>query len=127
MNDKRVGRISEEIRKIISKLILQGLKDPRIDKIASVNRVELTRDYSIAKVYLSSITNEKIEDTILGLESAKGFIKREISKEIDLRIMPELIFIKDDSIEKSFEMFKKIEDLKKWYYAWNKSFKRSYW
>lgn len=113
MNEKRIGRISEEIRRVISKLILQELKDPRIDKLATINRVELTRDYSIAKIYLSSITNEKIEDTILGLESAKGFIKREISKEIDLRIMPELIFVKDDSIEKSFEMFKKIEELKK--------------
>lgn len=113
MSEKRVRRIAEEIRKIISKLILDGLKDPRIDPLASVTHVELTNDYSLAKVYISTIEDAKRKETVEGLESAKGFIKREISRELKLRIMPELIFVEDDSIEKSFELFEVIEKTKK--------------
>lgn len=113
MSDKRVKRISEEIKKIISKLIFDGLKDPRIDSLASITYVDLTNDYSIAKVYVSTFDDKKRNDTVDGLNSAKGFIKREISKELKLRIMPELIFIADDSIEKSFELFEVIGNVNK--------------
>lgn len=109
MSEKRVRRIAEEIKKTVSKLILDGLKDPRIDSLASVTHVDLTNDYSIAKIYISTIDDSKRADTVKGLESAKGFIKREISKDLKLRIMPELIFVEDDSIERSFELFEKIE------------------
>lgn len=113
MNIKRNRRIAEEIKKIISNLILSGLKDPRIDKMASVTAVNLSGDYSIAKIYISAMTDEKRKDAVEGLNSASGFIKREISKNIDLRIMPELIFLEDDSIEQTFEMEKIFDKIKK--------------
>lgn len=113
MSEKRVNRIAEEIKKLISKLILDGIKDPRIDSLTSVTHVDLTNDYSLAKIYISTIDDSKRKETVEGLESAKGFIKREISKNIKLRVMPELMFIEDDSIEKSFELFEVIEKTKK--------------
>lgn len=113
MSDKRVGRISEEIRKIISSLIFKDLKDPRIDQLASITHVDLSKDYSIAKVYVSTIDQTNLKDTVDGLNSAKGFIKREISKELKLRITPEIIFLGDDSIAKSFELYEVIGKVNK--------------
>lgn len=105
MSDKRVRRIAEEIKKTISSLILRELKDPRVDQMASITHVEVSRDYSVAKIYVSTFDENLREGTIEGLNSAKGFIKRELSKDLKLRIMPDLIFLADDSIEKSFEFY----------------------
>ena len=52
MSDKRIRRIAEEIKKTISSLILKGLKDPRIDQMASITHVEVSRDYSIVKIFV---------------------------------------------------------------------------
>ena len=105
MSDKRIRRIAEEIKKTISSLILKDLKDPRIDQMASITHVEVSRDYSIAKIYVSTFDQDLMEGTVDGLNSAKGFIKRELSKDLKLRIMPDLIFLSDDSIAKSFELY----------------------
>lgn len=105
MSDKRVRRIAEEIRKTVSSLILSELKDPRIDQLASITHIDLSNDYSIAKIYVSNFDSNKRKDTLDGLNSAKGFIKRELSKDLKLRVTPELIFLEDDSIEKSFELY----------------------
>lgn len=113
MSEKRVRRIAEEIKKIISSLIFKDLKDPRIDQMASITHVDLTNDYTLAKIYISTFDEEKRQDTVDGLNSAKGFIKREISKDLKLRIMPEINFYTDDSIEKSFELFEVLNKVKK--------------
>lgn len=113
MNSKRVGRISEEIRKVVSSLIFKDLKDPRIDQLASITHVELSNDYSVAKIFVSTIDEKNLSDTVDGLNSAKGFIKREISKELKLRITPEITFVKDDSIAKSFELYEVLGQVKK--------------
>lgn len=113
MSDKRVRRISEEIKKTISSLIFRDLKDPRIDQLASITHVDLSNDYSVAKIYVSTIDESKRQDTVDGLNSAKGFIKREIAKELKLRIMPQITFYGDDSIEKSFELYEVLNKVKK--------------
>lgn len=112
MTEKRVLRLEEEIKRIISNMIIKELKDPRIDKFASITSVDLSKDYSVAKIYVSALDDEKRAATVKGLKSASGFIKRELSKNLTTRIMPELIFLEDDSIEKSFELFAKIDELK---------------
>lgn len=101
------GRLGEEIRKIISELLLRGLKDPRLaDGLVSVTGVEVTRDGSYATVFLTVFnmgTEEEIakkqEDVLAGMNSCKGLIKREIGKQIKLRHIPELIFKMDTSLE----------------------------
>lgn len=113
MKNTRTMRISEEIKKIISNLVLTELKDPRIDDLASITNVELSNDHSLAKIYISAMDDKKRESTIQGLNSAKGFIKRELAKELSLRIVPDLEFIDDKSIEKTFEFMEVLESVKR--------------
>ncbi len=113
MNDKKIRRIEEDIKQNVSQIIFRDIKDPRIDMLVSITNVELSNDKSHAKIYVSTMDKEKREQTVEGLNSAKGFIKRELGKILELRIMPELTFIADDSIEKSFELFDKIEKINK--------------
>lgn len=112
MNQQRTKRIAEEIKKVLSSLLLTDLKDSRIDEFASINHVELTNDLSLAKVYVSAFDEEKRESTIEGLTSAKGFIKREVSNKLQLRAMPDFEFINDDSIEKTFEFMELLDSIK---------------
>lgn len=112
MDNKRINRISEEVRRVISKIIQNDIKDPRISPITSVSHVEVTRDLSFAKIFISILGDEEEkQSTIEGLESAKGYIKKELGREVKLRAMPELIFILDDSIERSMEMTKLINEV----------------
>jgi ribosome-binding factor A len=102
MNKRRINRISEEIRKVISELLSRELKDPRISPLTSVTKVEVTNDLSYAYIYISVLGNDEDKaNTINGLQSAKGYIKREIGNRIDLRLIPELVFRLDESIEQS--------------------------
>lgn len=112
MNIKRANRIGEEIRRIISELLLNGLKDPRINSMTSVNSVEVTRDLSYAKIYVSILGNEEEKkDTIDGLNSAKGFIRKTLASNLDIRYIPQPIFILDESIEQGIRMSKLIDDI----------------
>ncbi|MDY2987633.1 MAG: 30S ribosome-binding factor RbfA [Peptoniphilus sp.] len=110
MNPKRTQQISEEVRRAISDVIQNKLKDPRVPDIVSVSRVDVTNDLSFAKVYISFFTNE-IEEAMQGINSSKGFIKKELSRMVKLRAMPELIFIHDDSIERGLEMNRLINEV----------------
>lgn len=114
MNNKRINRISEEVRRVVSELLFNGLKDPRINRMATVTSVEVTRDLSFANIYISVLGDEvEKENTILGLESAKGFIRKEIGSRIDLRHVPEPKFHIDESIENAMYMNELIEKVKK--------------
>lgn len=114
MNNKRINRISEEIRKVVSNLLFNGLKDPRINPMATVTSVEVTRDLSFANIYISVLGDDlEKENTILGLESAKGFIRKEIGSRVDLRHVPEPKFHLDESIENAMHMDKLIQELNK--------------
>ncbi|MEW8973471.1 MAG: 30S ribosome-binding factor RbfA [Tissierellaceae bacterium] len=110
MNSKRINRISGEVKKVVSELLYNGLKDPRVSSMTTVTSVEVTRDLSFANIYISVLGNDRDkEDTISGLESAKGFIRNEIGKRIDLRHVPEPIFHLDESIERGIYMTELIE------------------
>lgn len=114
MNIKRINRISEEVRRVVSELVFNGLKDPRINTMTSITSVEVTRDLSFANIYISVLGDDKEkEDTLAGLNSAKGFIRKEIGSRIDLRHSPEPIFHLDESIEKALHMTKLMEQLNK--------------
>lgn len=103
----RQGRMGEEIRKIISDLLFKGLKDPRLSAMISITAVEVTSDGSYATVYVSVLgmdpDKEKAakqqKDTLDALNSAKGFIRKEIGRQIKLRHVPDLIFKIDHSLE----------------------------
>ncbi|NLW22326.1 MAG: 30S ribosome-binding factor RbfA [Tissierellia bacterium] len=110
MNNKRISRISEEIKKVVSELISREIKDPRVSPMTSVTKVEVTKDLSYAKIYISVLGDKGVkEDTLEGLQSAKGFIRREISNRINLRHVPEPVFYLDESIEHGLYISKLIE------------------
>lgn len=114
MDNKRISRISEEIRKVVSTLIINGLKDPRVSTMTSVTDVEVTGDLKFANIYISVLGDDKEKkDNLEGLKSAKGFIRREIGKNVDLRHVPEPIFKLDESIEHGIYMSKLIDSVAK--------------
>lgn len=110
MNIKRINRISEEVKKVMSDLIFHDLKDPRINRLTTVTSVEVTRDLSFANIYISVLGDDlEKENTLLGLESAKGYIRKEIGNRIVLRHVPEPKFFIDKSIENAMFMNELIE------------------
>lgn len=109
MANRRNSRLSGEVKRAISEIIRNDVKDPRISELMSVTDVHVTEDLKFAKVYVSDYND--IETTLIALESAKGFIRKEIGKKIKIRIIPELIFIKDDSIERGINMSSLIDKI----------------
>lgn len=114
MGFERVSRISEEFKREISNVISNEIRDPRIAKFTSVTSVDVTKDLRYAKVYISVLGDEKArEDTLAGLRSAAGFIRREMGRRIKLRYTPEVIFESDRSIEQGIYMSHLIEEANK--------------
>ena len=83
-SNNRTRRIAEEIRKIVSTMLINGIKDPRINSLVSVTDVEVTSDLSYAYVYVSILGGDE-ESTLEGLKSACGYIRREVGKSIKIR------------------------------------------
>lgn len=110
MANHRTDRVAEDIKREIA-INIRDLKDPRVkDKFLTVVRVDVSSDASYAKVYISDIMGiESAKEAVKGLESATGRIRREVGQRLHLRKTPELKFVADDSVEKGFEMFKKLE------------------
>ncbi len=103
--------MAEDIKREMT-AILRELKDPRIDKMLTVVRADLSGDMSSCKVYVSSFSGiEKAKESVKGLESAGGFIRRELFHRLKMRKSPELVFIADNSIERSVEISRKLNDL----------------
>jgi len=107
------ARLSEDIKREISGLIRERIKDPRVkDGLVSVVRTELSGDNSHCKVYISHLDGmEASKNAVKGLESAEWIIKKEISNKLHLKKCPELKFIADDSIEHSAEIVKMLENI----------------
>ncbi|NLK47032.1 MAG: 30S ribosome-binding factor RbfA [Treponema sp.] len=113
MSEFRLVRLGEQIRNEISQMILkQQIKDPRVSTFLNINRVEVSRDLSYAKVYVSSFMDDKkTEKGIKGLESAAGFIQTTLSRKLSLRQFPKLQFVADSSIKDGFEMVHKLAEI----------------
>ncbi len=115
MGEFRMLRLGEQIRDEISQMILrEQIKDPRVSTFLSVNRVEVSRDLSYARVFVSSFLPEsKIKTGIEGLQSAAGFIQSSIAKKLTIRQFPRLTFVLDESMKAGFEMVRKLTRLEK--------------
>ena len=98
MASNRIGRINEEIQRELADL-LRSLKDPRVHKtMLSITRVETTPDLRYAKVYVSLLEQEYTKETLAGLKSSAGYLRRELGKSLQLRYTPELQWQAGDSI-----------------------------
>ena len=114
MAKHRIDRISEEVKKVVSDIIRNDLNDPRISKFCSVVSAEVTHDLRYAKVFVSVLGNdEEMQSTLKGLNSAAGFVRRELGRNIDLRYSPEVIFELDRSIEHGAHIAKLLNEVLK--------------
>ncbi len=89
----RIDRISDEIKRVVDRLIREELNDPRVSGTFSITRVEATRDLRYAKVYVSILEEDKQNDMIKALKGAAGFLRRAMGEALSLRYTPELQFI----------------------------------
>ena len=105
-------RINGEVMKELSNIIRSGLKDPRIHPMTSVMAVEVAPDLKTCKAYISVLGGEEeLKNTIEGLRSAEGYIRRELARTVNLRNTPQITFIGDQSIEYGIRMSKLIDDV----------------
>lgn len=111
---KRNDRISMELKKEISNILLTEIKDPRLTAMPGVIAVRVTQDMSYADIFVSLYGDEKSKaETLLAIKSATGFIRRQLSRRLKLRYVPELRFKCDDYIEQGFKINSILESLKK--------------
>jgi len=131
MDEIRRKRVEDELRDLIASLILDGaIKDPRVGPFISITRVEAARDFSAAKVYVSTfaaLTDDAsqapsgegeqrppdgtLDLAVEGLQHAAGFIQAQLGRRIRLRLTPKLHFIADRGIKEGFELTERIKGL----------------
>lgn len=112
MASLRMGRITEDIKRELT-AIFRELKDPRVQGLISIVRVDVTSDLSYCTVYISSMDGmEKAKQAVTGLKSASGFIRHELGARLELRHVPELVFRATDSIEYSANISRILNDLR---------------
>ncbi|MGN0487851.1 MAG: 30S ribosome-binding factor RbfA [Ruminococcus sp.] len=112
MAGHRIERTTEDIKRELTAIFRQ-LKDPRVkDTFLSIIRVDVTNDLSYCTVYVSAIEGmERTKQACKGLDSASGFIRRELGSRLKLRHVPSLIFKATDSIEYSANISRILNDL----------------
>ena len=104
-------RVNEEVQHELSSIIRE-LKDPRIAMMTTVTEVNVATDLKTCKAYISVLGDEKArKDTMEGLRSAAGFIRRELAHSLNMRNTPEITFKLDTSIERGVEMSRLIDEV----------------
>jgi len=99
MGHRRAERLGDLIKEEVSKIVLHELKDPRIGFV-TITRVRLSDDLRRARIYWSVYGDERAkEESSRGLESAKGYIRRELGRRVRVKYLPEIDFAFDDSFE----------------------------
>ena len=111
MASNRINRINEEIQKELSSL-LRTVKDPRVqDTMISITRVETTPDLRYTKVYVSFLQSDRATGALKGLQSAAGYLRRQLGNNLQLRYAPEIVWSLDDSITYGARMLGLINSL----------------
>ena len=113
-NSIKNTRINEEVHRELSNIIRGEIKDPRIHPMTSVVAVEVAPDLKTCKAYISVLGDEDAQkNTLAGLKSAEGYIRRELARTVNLRNTPEIRFVLDQSIAYGISMSKLIDDVVK--------------
>ncbi|MCL2058904.1 MAG: 30S ribosome-binding factor RbfA [Oscillospiraceae bacterium] len=111
MTSNRNARVSEELKRVISDIIKNEIRDPRLPELLSIVRVDVSSDFAYAKVYYSVLNGQGSEKEIRSaLKGAAGFIRRELASRVNLRQTPELRFEHDQSIERVIALNKLIDE-----------------
>ncbi len=107
----KINRITSDLKIALSEL-LREVKDPRVSKLLSIVKLNVSADLSYATVYVSAIEGpEKTVESVKALKGAAGYIRREIGARMKLRKVPEFKFVADDSIVKSAQISRILESI----------------
>jgi ribosome-binding factor A len=107
MPRQRTDRLNSLLKEVISEVIHRDVRNPHVNHLVGVTRVEISKDLHYAKVYISIIGNDvQKEETIKALQSASGFIAVNSSKKVVMRYFPDLRFVLDDSVDKQMRIQK---------------------
>ena len=98
-NSNRMDKINEELKKELSIIIDNNLKNPHITGMVSVTKVKTSPDLRYARVYISLLNCKNVKETMDGLKSAAGFMRTELARRVNLRYTPELVFELDETLE----------------------------
>ncbi len=119
MKKQRLEGIGKEIMRVISKVILEEVKNPKIKGLVSVTEVDVTEDLKFADVYFSILpplnSDEKqydSEEILEALNEIKGFLRKRVAEEVDIRYTPEIRVKLDNSMENAMKITKLLNDLK---------------
>lgn len=112
--NRRVSRVAELIRREVSQMLLNGIKDDRVGTgMVSVTDVDVSGDLQHAKIYVSIYgTDEAKQETMAGLKSATGYVRSELGSRVRLRRTPEVIFLEDRSIERGNRVLSLLDQIK---------------
>ncbi len=111
-NSIKNTRINAEVQRELSNILRGEIKDPRVAPMTSVVAVEVAPDLKTCKAYISVLGDEKAQqDTLKGLTSAEGYIRRELARTVNMRNTPEIRFILDQSIEYGVNISRKIDEV----------------
>jgi ribosome-binding factor A len=103
--NRRIARLNDMFREEISDLLRRQIRDPRLEVFITITRVEVSADFSYARVFVSVMgTDEEKAMALRGLESASSFLRRELGNRLKMRRAPALSFRQDDSLERGAEM-----------------------
>ena len=111
MSSRRVLKVAQAIKEVVSMAILTDLRDPRVEHV-TVTYVEVSNDLRHAKVHVSVMGDEsKQQLCIHGLNHAKGFLQRKVGNRVDLRYTPQLKFMLDKGVKHSIEVEQMLSNL----------------
>jgi ribosome-binding factor A len=113
MSGRRADRIGDQVLREIADLLMRKVKDPRV-KGATLTGISMSNDLKHARVYYSVIGSEReILEAQAGLDSAKGYIKKEIGLRLELKYMPDILFRHDPSLATGEQMEKLFQQIRK--------------
>ena len=111
-NSVKNTRINGEVQRVLAEIIRGEIKDPRINPLTSVLAVEVAPDLKSCKAWISVLGGDEArKETLAGLKSAEGYIKRQLAQTINLRNTPDITFIMDQSIEYGVNMTQRIDEV----------------
>lgn len=112
MANNRIERLSAQLQRALSDILRNDLNDPRVQTLCSIVKVELTNDLAHCKVYLTVYgTEEEQKSAFSAVAKAKGFIRHQLAGKVDMRKLPELHFVADDSIAYSVRISQLIDQI----------------
>ena len=98
-NNNRFNRIDEELKKQVSFIIMNDIKDPNLTGLVSVTKAKVTPDLKYAKIYISILNAKNLKEDLAVLKKSAGLTRSLLARRMNLRITPEIVFELDDSME----------------------------